>query len=97
MSSDPSRTVRVPCLEDAIDQALLVKASFSAIGGFAVIASHKPGEDQPEVVLAIEGRLGDAPRADLRPRMAQAHARYWGRYKDFTEAEAFEQVRGEED
>jgi len=33
-----------------------------------------------------------AARADLRPRMAQAYARYWGRFRDFTEVEAFEQV-----
>ncbi len=31
-----------------------------------------------------------APRVDLRPRMAQAYARYWGRFRDFTEVEAFE-------
>lgn len=37
-----------------------------------------------------------APRVDLRPRMAQAYARYWGRFRDFTEVEAFEQVRREE-
>jgi CheY-like chemotaxis protein/LmbE family N-acetylglucosaminyl deacetylase len=35
-----------------------------------------------------------APRVDLRPRMAQAYARYWGRFRDFNEVEAFEQVRG---
>ncbi|MDA0329310.1 MAG: response regulator [Gemmatimonadetes bacterium] len=34
-----------------------------------------------------------AARVDLRPRMAQAYARYWGRFRDFTEVEAFEQVR----
>jgi len=34
-----------------------------------------------------------APRVDLRPRMAQAYARYWGRFKDFTEVEAFQLVR----
>jgi DNA-binding response OmpR family regulator len=33
-----------------------------------------------------------APRVDLRPRMAQAYARYWGRFKEFTEVEAFEIV-----
>lgn len=33
-----------------------------------------------------------APRVDLRPRMAQAYARYWGRFKDFTEVEAFQAV-----
>lgn len=34
-----------------------------------------------------------APRVDLRPRMAQAYARYWGRFRDFTEVEAFQEVR----
>jgi LmbE family N-acetylglucosaminyl deacetylase len=33
-------------------------------------------------------------RVDLRPRMAQAYARYWGRFMDFTEVEAFEKVKG---
>lgn len=34
-----------------------------------------------------------APRADLRPRMAQAYARYWGRFRDFSEVEAFQAIR----
>lgn len=34
-----------------------------------------------------------AARIDLRPRMAQAYARYWGRLRDFTEVEAFEAVK----
>lgn len=33
-----------------------------------------------------------AARVDLRPRMAQAYARYWGRFRDFHEVEAFEEV-----
>jgi CheY-like chemotaxis protein len=33
-----------------------------------------------------------APRVDLRPRMAQAYARYWGRFRDFTEVEAFQEM-----
>lgn len=41
--------------------------------------------------LAAYQSLG-APRTDLRPRMAQAYARYWGRFRDFNEVEAFEQV-----
>lgn len=43
--------------------------------------------------LAVYQSVG-APRVDLRPRMAQAYARYWGRFRDFTEVEAFEQVTG---
>ena len=52
-----------------------------------------------EMVLKMEAlaayQVVGAPRVDLRPRMAQAYARYWGRFRDFTEVEAFEQVRGE--
>jgi CheY-like chemotaxis protein len=33
-------------------------------------------------------------RPDLSPRMAQAYARYWGRFERFGEVEAFEVVRG---
>jgi LmbE family N-acetylglucosaminyl deacetylase len=36
-----------------------------------------------------------AARVDLRPRMAQAYARYWGRFRDFTEVEAFQLIRGD--
>ncbi len=43
--------------------------------------------------LAAYQAMG-APRVDLRPRMAQAYARYWGRFHDFGEVEAFEDVRG---
>jgi CheY-like chemotaxis protein len=43
--------------------------------------------------LAVYQSVG-APRVDLRPRMAQAYARYWGRFMDFTEVEAFETIRG---
>lgn len=38
-----------------------------------------------------------AARVDLRPRMAQAYARYWGRFRDFTEVEAFQQLRPAQD
>ena len=41
--------------------------------------------------LAVYQSVG-APRVDLRPRMAQAYARYWGRFMDFTEVEAFETI-----
>lgn len=43
--------------------------------------------------LAAYQSMG-APRVDLRPRMAQAYARYWGRFREFTEVEAFEIVAG---
>jgi len=38
-----------------------------------------------------------ALRVDLRPRMAQAYARYWGRFRDFREVEAFQIMRGNGD
>jgi LmbE family N-acetylglucosaminyl deacetylase len=49
-----------------------------------------------EMVLKLEALAAyqavGAARVDLRPRMAQAYARYWGRFQDFGEVEAFEQV-----
>jgi hypothetical protein len=49
-----------------------------------------------EMVLKLEAlsayQAVGAGRVDLRPRMAQAYARYWGRFQDFTEVEAFEKV-----
>ncbi len=36
-----------------------------------------------------------AARVDLRPRMAQAYARYWGRHRDFTEVEAFQHIQAD--
>ncbi|MDH3269773.1 MAG: response regulator [Gemmatimonadota bacterium] len=44
--------------------------------------------------LAAYQSVGSA-RVDLRPRMAQAYARYWGRFRDFNEVEAFERVESE--
>ncbi len=35
-----------------------------------------------------------ASRLDLMPRLAQAYARYWGRFERFSEVEAFEIIRG---
>lgn len=53
---------------------------------------------RPEMVMKMEAlaayQSAGAPRVDLRPRMAQAYARYWGRFKEFTEVEAFEIVSG---
>jgi len=49
-----------------------------------------------EMVLKLEALAAyqavGAARVDLRPRMAQAYARYWGRFQDFNEVEAFEKV-----
>jgi DNA-binding response OmpR family regulator len=45
--------------------------------------------------LTIYQTLG-AGRVDLAPRLAQAYARYWGRFMRFTDVEAFEVIQGEE-
>ena len=45
-------------------------------------------------VLAAYQAVG-AGRLDLTPRMAQAYARYWGRFQKFTEVEVFETIRNE--
>ena len=53
---------------------------------------------RPQMVMKMEAlatyQSVGAARVDLRPRMAQAYARYWGRYLEFSEAEAFEPIRG---
>jgi len=43
--------------------------------------------------LALYQEAG-ASRQDLMPRLAQAYARYWGRFEEFSEVEAFEVLRG---
>jgi len=43
--------------------------------------------------LATFGAVGSG-RMDLTPAMAQAYARYWGRYRRFMEVEAFEVIKG---
>ena len=51
---------------------------------------------RPQMVMKMEALAAyqsvGAARTDLRPRMAQAYARYWGRFRSFNEVEAFEQV-----
>jgi len=46
-----------------------------------------------EALAAYHG--AGASRLDLAPRMAQAYARYWGRFNKFTEVEAFEILKGD--
>ncbi|MEQ9401639.1 MAG: response regulator [Longimicrobiales bacterium] len=51
-----------------------------------------------QMVMKMESlaayQAAGAGRLDLAPRMAQAYARYWGRFHNFTEVEAFETLRG---
>jgi CheY-like chemotaxis protein/LmbE family N-acetylglucosaminyl deacetylase len=50
-----------------------------------------------QMVLKMEAlaayQTAGAGRLDLAPRMAQAYARYWGRFQQFGEHEAFEVIR----
>jgi len=48
--------------------------------------------DKMEALTAFQA--AGTTRLDLAPRMAQAYARYWGRFRGFVEVEAFEVVRG---
>ena len=49
-----------------------------------------------QMVLKMEAlsNFRGAGRLDLTPKMAQAYARYWGRYEGFSEVEAFEIIKG---
>jgi len=101
----PARDDRDPSRRDA---ALMAEETSAEIGTVLAYETATTGLEftpsrfqdiRSEMVLKMEAlaayqALG-APRVDLRPRMAQAYARYWGRFRDFTEVEAFEQVRGE--
>jgi hypothetical protein len=93
---DPSRRDAALIAEEAtVDVATLLAYETATTGlEFSPSRFH---DIRAEMVLKMEAlaayqALG-APRVDLRPRMAQAYARYWGRFRDFAEVEAFEQVR----
>jgi hypothetical protein len=99
----PAKDDRDPSRRDA---ALLAEAATAEVGTVLAYETATTGLEftpsrfhdiRAEMVLKMEAlaayqALG-APRVDLRPRMAQAYARYWGRFRDFAEVEAFEQVR----
>jgi LmbE family N-acetylglucosaminyl deacetylase len=100
----PARDDRDPSRRDA---ALVAEETSAEVGTVLAYETATTGLEftpsrfqdiRAEMVLKMEAlaayqALG-APRVDLRPRMAQAYARYWGRFRDFAEVEAFEQVRG---
>jgi len=95
---DPSRREAAQMAEESSAEIGTVLAYETATTGLEFTPSRFH-DIRAEMVLKMEAlaayqALG-APRVDLRPRMAQAYARYWGRFRDFTEVEAFEQVRGE--
>jgi len=97
---DLSRRDAARLTEAATDEVETVLAYETATTGLEFTPSRF-NDVRAEMVLKMEALAAyqavGAPRVDLRPRMAQAYARYWGRFKDFAEVEAFEQVRGDSD
>jgi CheY-like chemotaxis protein len=92
---DPSRQEAARVTKEATAEVETVLAYETATTGldFTPSSFH---DVRAEMVLKLEAlatyQAVGAARVDLRPRMAQAYARYWGRFKDFTEVEAFEKV-----
>lgn len=97
---DPSRRAAAMVARDATREVEKVLAYETATTGLEFTPSHFK-DVRAEMVLKMEALAAyqavGAPRVDLRPRMAQAYARYWGRFRDFTEVEAFELIRGDGD
>ena len=95
---DPSRKAAAEIARDATTEVRNVLAYETATTGLDFNPSVF-NDVRAEMVLKMEALAAyqavGAPRVDLRPRMAQAYARYWGRFRDFTEVEAFERVRGD--
>lgn len=95
---DLSRSDAAKIAEEATAEIGTVLAYETATTGLEFVPSRFH-DIRAEMVLKMEALAAyqavGAPRVDLRPRMAQAYARYWGRFRDFTEVEAFEQIRGD--
>ena len=94
---DPSRKDAYRLGRDAATEVGTIFGYETATTGLEFVPSNFV-DIRAQMVMKMEAlaayqSLG-AARVDLRPRMAQAYARYWGRFRDFTEVEAFEQVRG---
>ncbi len=97
-AADDSDRSRSAAREAAITAAREVEKVFAyetATTGRAFSPKHFV-DVRAEMVVKMEAlaayQAAGAPRIDLRPRMAQAYARYWGRLQDFTEVEAFEPI-----
>jgi LmbE family N-acetylglucosaminyl deacetylase len=92
---DPSRREAALVTKGATVEVQTVLAYETATTGldFTPTRFH---DIRAEMVLKLEALAAyqavGASRVDLRPRMAQAYARYWGRFQEFGEVEAFEQV-----
>ena len=97
---DPSRRAAAEIARDATQEVRTVLAYETATTGLDFTPAVF-NDVRAEMVLKMEALAAyqavGAPRVDLRPRMAQAYARYWGRFRDFTEVEAFEPIRGSDD
>jgi CheY-like chemotaxis protein len=93
---DPSRREAALVTRAATVEVKTVLAYETATTGLDFTPSRF-NDIRSEMVLKLEALAAyqavGAARVDLRPRMAQAYARYWGRFKDFGEVEAFEEVR----
>ncbi|MCH7991702.1 MAG: response regulator [Gemmatimonadetes bacterium] len=93
---DPSRYEASTIARAAAEEVGAVFGYETATTGLDFTPSHFV-DIRAQMVMKLEALSAyqsvGAARVDLRPRMAQAYARYWGRFKDFTEVEAFEQVR----
>jgi DNA-binding response OmpR family regulator len=92
---DASRREAASVAKGASMEVEIVLAYETATTGLDFTPSHF-SDVRAEMVLKLEALAAyqavGAARVDLRPRMAQAYARYWGRFKEFTEVEAFEKV-----
>ena len=95
---DPSRREAARLAQEAAADIKTLLAYETATTGLDFTPSRFQ-DVRAEMVLKLEALAAyqavGASRVDLRPRMAQAYARYWGRFQDFTEVEAFETVNGQ--
>lgn len=93
--TDPSRREAALMTRKASIEVPTVLAYETATTGLEFVPARF-NDVRAEMVLKLEAlsayQAVGAGRVDLRPRMAQAYARYWGRFQDFTEVEAFEKV-----
>jgi DNA-binding response OmpR family regulator len=92
---DPSRREASRMCRVAAAEVHTVFGYETATTGLDFTPSHFV-DVRAQMVLKLEALSAyqsvGAERVDLRPRMAQAYARYWGRFREFAEVEAFEQI-----
>lgn len=92
---DPSRREASSMGRAAAEEVERVFGYETATTGLDFTPSHFV-DVRSQMVMKMEALAAyqsvGAARVDLRPRMAQAYARYWGRFRDFNEVEAFEQI-----